>query len=263
MFWIAFAFVMGLIFGSFANVVIYRFPQKKSIVKPPSACPSCEKQLTAWELIPILSWVFLKGRCRLCKAKISIRYPLVEIICGLLFAAIMYFSSTLSVIPLCVLAFVMLMISFIDWDTQEIPDSILIVGAVAGMTWVIFGYFLPTLFLHAPAWHNALLGIAAGAMPLLILDRIALLIWKKDGFGYGDVKLMAMTGIFLGWQLILLSFIFAIFICFPFAVYLMIKQRISKDKEFTGYMAFGPFLCIGAMGALWFGELILNALLLN
>ena len=94
-------------------------------------------------------------------------------------------------------------------------------------------------------------------MPLLILDRISLLIWKKDGFGYGDVKLMAMAGIFQGWQLVLLAFIFAIFICFPFAVCLVVKQRISKSENFSGYMAFGPFLCIGVIAALWFGEWVL------
>ena len=256
MFWIVFAFVIGLIFGSFANVVIYRIPLKKSIVKPPSACPSCEKQLAAWDLVPVFSWVFLKGRCRSCTAKISVQYPVVEFICGLLFAAMMYFSPTLSVIPLCVLAFVLLTVSFIDWYTQEIPDSLLIVGAVAGVAWVILGHFSPGLFPYAPAWYNALLGIAAGAVPLLILDRIALLIWKKDGFGYGDVKLMAIIGVFLGWQLTLTAFVLAILVCFPFAIYLMIRQRISKDKAFNGYIAFGPFLCIGAIIAFWFGETI-------
>jgi len=260
MFLFVFAFVTGLIFGSFANVIIYRLPRKKSIVKPPSACPSCEKQLAAWDLIPVLSWVFLRGRCRSCQMKISIRYPVVELICGLLFAAMMYFSPTLSVIPLSVLAFVLLTVSFIDWDTQEIPDSLLIVGAIGGAAWIAFGYFLPELLLYAPAWHNALLGVVAGAMPLVVLDKIALLIWKKDGFGYGDVKLMAVIGIFLGWQLTLMAFIFSILASFPFAMYLMIKQRISKEKALNGYMAFGPFLCIGAIIALWFGEWILNML---
>ena len=133
MFWIAFAFVIGLIFGSFANAIIYRLPQKKSIVKPPSACPSCEKQLAAWDLVPVLSWVFLKGRCRSCNAKISVRYPVIELICGLLFATMMYFSPTLSIIPLSVLAFILLTVSFIDWDTQEIPNGMLIVGVIAGI----------------------------------------------------------------------------------------------------------------------------------
>jgi len=261
MFWITFAFVIGLIFGSFANVIIYRLPQKKSIIKPPSACPSCKKQLSAWELIPILSQALLKGRCPSCKTKISMRYPAVELICGLLFAAVMYFSPTLSVIPLSVLAFVLLTVSVIDWDTQEIPDGILIVGAIAGIIWIVFGYFLPELFLYAPTWYDALLGVVTGAMPLLILDRIALLIWKKDGFGYGDVKLIAMVGIFLGWQLILLTFAFAIFISFPFAGYFLIKQRTSSNDKFNGYMAFGPFLCIGAITALWFGERALRILL--
>ena len=249
---IGFAFVIGLVFGSFANVVICRLPQKKSVVRPPSACPACGVRLAARDLIPVFSWVLLMGKCRRCKAKISLRYPLVEVVCGLLFAAMMHLSPTLSVAPLWAFAFVLLTVAFIDWDTQEIPDGLLLVGAVFGVLWVVLGRFFPGLFPHAPVWYNGLLGVAAGALPLLIIDKIALLVWKKDGFGYGDVKLMAMVGIFLGWQMTLLSLMLAVCFCFPFAVYLLIKQRVTRDENFTGYMAFGPFLCAGALVALWF-----------
>ncbi|MCL2285283.1 MAG: prepilin peptidase [Firmicutes bacterium] len=243
-----FVFVIGLLFGSFANVVIYRLPRKISVIKPPSACPSCQRRLSAVDLVPIFSWVILHGRCRMCKAKISVRYPLVELMCGLLFASMARFSPTLSVIPLCIFAFVLLTVSFIDRDTREIPDVLLIFGAIASVLWVALPYSL--------TWQNALLGVIAGAVPLLLIDRIALLLWKKDGFGYGDVKLMAVVGIFLGWQATLWAFFFAILVSFPFAVYLMIKQRLSSDENFDGYMAFGPFLCIGAIMALWLYPLI-------
>jgi len=262
-FWIIFAFVIGLLFGSFANVVIYRLPQKKSIVNPPSACPSCFKRLTVIDLIPIISWLFLRGRCRKCKSKINVRYPLVELICGLLFASMVYFSPTLSAIPLCILAFLLLIISCIDWDTQEIPDGLLIIGSVIGITWVAMGHLFPSLFPYSPTWLNALLGIVAGVAPLLIIDKISLLVLKKDGFGYGDVKLMAMVGIFMGWQLTLGAFPLAILSSFPFAIYFLIqkkRQTSNSEEENPGYMAFGPFLCIGILIALWFGEWIFNRL---
>jgi len=262
-FWIVFAFVIGLLFGSFANVVIYRLPQKKSIANPPSACPACSNRLTVIDLIPIISWLFLRARCRKCKTKISGRYPLVELICGLLFASMAYFSPTLSAIPLCILMFLLLVISFIDWDTQEISDGLLIIGAVVGIAWVALGYFFPGLFPYSPTWYGALLGIVAGAAPILIIDRISLWVLKKDGFGYGDAKLMAMVGIFMGWQLTLGAFPLAVVGCFPFALYIMIQKRVkptNKHEENPGYMAFGPFLCIGVLIALWFGEWIFNRL---
>jgi prepilin signal peptidase PulO-like enzyme (type II secretory pathway) len=187
-------------------------------------------------------------------------------------------------------------VSFIDWDTKEIPDSLLIIGAVAGVMWVVSGHFLPEIFPLAPAWNNALFGIFAGALPLLIIDRITLLVYKKDGFGYGDVKLMAVAGIFLGWQLTLLALLFAVMASFPFAIYFLVKQKlyyareessssratggcceretscdkqkkfpirsISQNENFDGYMAFGPFLCIGAVAALWFGENVMRVFIL-
>jgi len=257
-FWFVFAFAIGLIFGSFANVVICRLPQKKSIIKPPSTCPACQRLLAVIDLIPIFSWVFLKGKCRSCKAKISVRYSIVELTCGLLFASMVYYSPTLSAIPLSILAFVMLVVSFIDWDTQEIYDNLLIVGTISGVTWVALGHFFPESFPYVPIWHNALLGAAAGTIPLLTLDRVSLFVWKKDGFGYGDIKLMAMIGIFIGWQLTLLAFFFAVLSSFPLAVYYTIKQRLADNNNFNGYFAFGPFLCIGAILAFWFGELIFN-----
>lgn len=253
-YWVVISFFAGLVFGSFANVVIYRVPLKKSIVNPPSACPACGNKLAAVDLIPVLSWLFLRMRCRFCKDKISARYPAVELFCGLLFAAMTFFSPTLSAVALCIFVFVLMCVSFVDWDIQEIPDGLLILGGIVGVLWVVLAFFQPAILPLAPAWYDALLGIIAGALPLLVLDRIAILIWKKDGFGYGDVKLMAMVGIFMGWQLTLLAFLFAIFSSFPIALYLMIKRRIVAEEEFDGYMAFGPFLCAGSVLALWFGS---------
>jgi len=248
--WIVFAFIIGLLFGSFANVVIYRLPRGKSIANPPSFCPSCQKRLTAIELIPVISWLFLQMRCRGCKTKISGRYPTVELMCGALFASMTYFSPTLSAVMLCIFAFVLLVVSFIDWDTREIPDGLLVIGTITGITWVGLGHFLPSLFPHSPTWHNALFGAAAGAVPLLIIDRISILVLKKDGFGFGDIKLMAMIGLFLGWQFTLGSFFFAFVSGGAFAVYLLLRRKAGRGE----YIAFGPFLCAGAIWAFWLGE---------
>jgi leader peptidase (prepilin peptidase)/N-methyltransferase len=189
----------------------------------------------------------------MCGGKISARYPFVELLCGVLFASMYIFSPTFSAVPLIIFAFVLLVITFIDADTQEIPDGLVIIGAVAGVAWVALGYFLPEIFPGATEWHNALLGAVAGAAPLLIIDRICLMVLKKDGFGYGDVKLMAMVGLFLGWQMILLAFLFAFFSGAIFAVYLMATGKVKRGA----YMAFGPFLCIGTLIAFWFGDAVL------
>jgi len=251
------AFLFGLCFGSFANVIIYRIPKKISIVTPPSHCPSCDKRLGIIDLIPLLSWFYLLGKCRSCKKKISPIYPFVELLCGLLFASAVYYSVSLTAFPLAIFMFVLLAITFIDAYTQEIPDGLVITGAVAGIVLLAGNYFLPHAFpyeMYKLTWSNALLGVVAGAAPLFIIDRLTLLLIKKDGFGYGDVKLMAMVGLFLGWKMILMSFFFAFFIGAIYAVYLMASGKAKRGT----YMAFGPFLCLGVLGAFWFGENILS-----
>jgi len=255
-FWILFAFVIGLLFGSFANVVIYRLPLKKSIASPPSFCPSCAKRLQAIDLVPIVSWVVLLGKCRFCKTKISPRYPIVEFICGLLFASMVYYSPTLSAIMLSTFALILLIVSCIDLDTQEIPDSLLICGSIIGLVWLVLGYFFPTLFPYAPSWQSAILGTVSGATPLLIIDKISLIVLKKDGFGYGDVKLMAVVGLFLGWQVTLSAFFFAFISGGVFAAYLLASGKAKRGT----YMAFGPFLCISVLISFWFGPWFFNIL---
>ena len=226
---------------------------------PPSACPACGKRLGAFELIPLLGWLFLKGKCRGCKVRISARYPAVELLCGGLFASMTWYSfvdelPTLTALPLMIFAFILLVISFIDWDTQEIPDGLVMIGAVAGVLWVAGGHVFPELLPYSIMWQDALLGVAAGAAPLLFFDRLTLLILKKDGFGYGDVKLMAMVGLFLGWQMMLMAFLFSFISGAIFAVYLIISGKAKRGA----YMPFGPFLCAGTISAFWFGSNVLE-----
>ncbi|MCL2217085.1 MAG: prepilin peptidase [Defluviitaleaceae bacterium] len=228
-----------------------------SIVKPRSGCPSCGKTLTAPDLIPVFSWLFLRGKCRFCKERISPRYVLVELLCGGLFAAMVFYSPTLSAIPLVLLVFVLVVVSMIDIDTQEIYDVLLIFGVAVGVAWVVAGHFFPAAFPYSPGWVDALIGLVAGALPLFLLDKLTLLILKKDGFGYGDVKLMAMVGIFLGWQLTFMAFFFAFLGGGVFAVVLLARKKVKRGE----YLAFGPFLCAGTLLSLWFGEAVLSAYL--
>jgi leader peptidase (prepilin peptidase)/N-methyltransferase len=247
----------GLCMGSFANVVIYRLPRNESIITPPSHCPACSRRLSLRDLIPLLSWMFLKGQCRTCKVKIPFRYPAVEAACALLFTGMYIYAETwMDAVTLCVLAFVLLTVSVIDWDTQEIPDGLLITGALAGLVWMAAGMAVPSLGLGAPDWQNALTGVLAGALPLFLLDKLVWLLIKKDGFGFGDVKLMAVAGLFLGPKMIFISFFIAFI---AGGVYAMVLLASGKAKR-GAYMPFGPFLVAGILAALWWGQDILRLL---
>ena len=271
------AAVFGLCFGSFANVIIYRIPRNESIMSPPSRCPACSVKLSGADLLPVVSWFLLKGKCRYCGVRISLRYPAVEAVCAALFASVAVYAgrsyyTLYSAIPLCLLAFMLLSVSVIDADTQEIPDGLLIFGAIVGAIWVIAGNLLPFVYdkifshwssvfglrtdylfitaFNAPIWYDALLGALAGAAPLFIIDRFVMLTLKKDGFGFGDVKLMAVAGLFLGWRLTLVSFFFAFMLGGLIMGFLLAIKRVEKGS----YLAFGPYLSAGVLLAMWFGE---------
>ena len=253
---IIFAVIFGLCFGSFANVLIYRMPRKISIILPPSQCPACSHRLRVLDLLPVASWLALGGSCRYCKASIGWRYPIVELVCALLFVAMVGFTASFSAIPLAFFAFILVSISLIDWDTQEIPDGLLVAGGICGILWVVMAYFAPYAFPLAPYWLDGVLGVVAGALPLLLIDRLAIFVLKKDGFGYGDVKLMAVAGLFLGWQLVFVAYYFAFIIGGVYAIFLLVTRRARRG----GYMAFGPFLALGILGALWFGQKFISAM---
>ena len=245
--------LLGLCFGSFANVLVYRLPLSIGITTPPSACPACKSPIRFYDLLPILSWAWLKGRCRHCSASISPRYPLVEASCALLFTGMALYAPIACAIVLSLFAFLLTSIALIDADTQHIPDVLLAVTCIIGVGWVAAGHFAP-YFPKAPGFISAVLGILAGGLPLLAVDRLVLTLFKKDGFGYGDVKLMAVCGLFLGWQLVLVAFFFAFITGGMYAAYLLITGRAKRGQ----YIAFGPFLCAGTVAALWFGQVFIS-----
>jgi len=252
-----YALILGLCFGSFANVAVYRIPRNESLLSPPSRCPKCGRRLAITDLIPVVSWLLLRGKCKYCGEKIAIRYPVTESMCALLFFGMAcYTGANLAAIPLCVFAFILLCISLIDFETQEIPDPLLIVGATAGILWIAAGAIFARHELLAPQWSDALLGAIAGAGPLFLIDRIAIILLGKEGFGFGDVKLMLMAGLFLGWKLALISLLFAIVAGGAFGAAMMAAKRLERGS----YMPFGPFLAVGSLASLWFGPAFISLL---
>jgi leader peptidase (prepilin peptidase)/N-methyltransferase len=229
-----YAFAGGLLFGSFANVVIYRLPRGLSINTPPSSCISCKKRLKAVDLIPIASWLSLRGRCRYCFATVSIRYPLVELACAMLFTSMVFYTPTLSAIPLAFLAFVLLCASMINIDKLEIPYGLILAGAVTGVVWVFVSHFNGQLFPLAPSLFDAFIGMAAGSLMMPITRNI------RHG------ALTAMTGIFLGIQLMVIALVIGFF---TIIVSRIIRGHLSQTI---------PYSNAATLLALWFGHFVLH-----
>ena len=233
--------MVGLCIGSFANVVIHRLPKGQSMVLPASYCPECETHLKGRDMIPVISWVNLQGRCRYCQMPIHWRYPTIEIMSAVLFVLMAkYTGADMVVLPLWCLAFVLLCVTVIDLDTMEIPDGLLVLGAVAGLIWVGFSLDGADSLDVLP---DVLLGAAAGGLPLLILNRLVWIVVKKPGFGYGDVKLMAMAGLFLGWHGVFVAY----FVAFVAGGVCGAALLLMGKAERGSYLAFGPFLCLGIL----------------
>lgn len=239
-FFTVFAAIIGLCFGSFAGVVVYRIPRGESVVRPRSHCPRCGAFLKWRDMVPIVSWLALRGRCRTCDGAVGPRYLMMEITCAVLFVLMAgHTGISFNVIPLWCLAFVLLCVGVVDFDTMEIPDGLLLFGALAGVAWGVLVYDLI-------GWVDALLGVAAGALPLWVLDRAVWLVAKKPGFGFGDVKLMGMAGLFLGWQGVVAAYFVAFVAGGVFGVFLMVSGRAERGS----YLAFGPFLALGVLVAM-------------
>lgn len=244
-------FILGIITGSFLNVCILRLPEKKSIVFGPSSCPDCGARLTALDMVPVFSFLFLRGRCRHCGKKISPQYPAVELITGVLFL-LLYLKLGLNwQLPVyAVLTAVLTVISIIDWRHMEIPHGPLIVlltvGALQIAAELIFGVF--------DDWISYVIGFFAGGVPLLLIALFCLCVLKKDAFGGGDVKLMAAAGFVIGWKLIITSYVIGIITGAVFGVALLATGRKKRSDE----MPFGPFLSLGIAVSLFFGNEIIN-----
>mgnify|MGYP000921609832 CR=1 FL=1 len=188
--------LLGLVVGSFANVLICRIPRGEEWVHTPSHCMACGQSLRWFELIPVASWLAQGGRCRICKAPVSIRYPAVELInAALWLICVLVFGATPRLPVALALATCLLVLSVIDWDTREIPDGIQIFLLAVGLIWN--GY---ALWAGLNIWRSNLIGFFAVSVPLLLLS-----VATKGGMGGGDIKLTAVCGLILGWQNSLLA----------------------------------------------------------
>jgi leader peptidase (prepilin peptidase) / N-methyltransferase len=234
-------FIFGLIIGSFCNVAIYRLPQGKSIITPGSRCPSCTASIRPWDNIPVLSFLFLRGQCRACKEPISLRYPSVELISGMLYV-LLWFKYGLS-IPFAVYAALtstLLTVALIDYDHKIIPNIITLPGIIIGL-----GLSLWALPITPVA---SLLGILVGGVFFYLIALVS-----KGSMGGGDIKLIAMIGAFLGWQGAFFTILSGALLGSLVGVTLMVLgKKGRKDK-----VPFGPFLSIGAiLFILWGDDLI-------
>jgi leader peptidase (prepilin peptidase)/N-methyltransferase len=237
-----FIFFVGMCIGSFLNVCIYRLPAGKSIVRPASACPACGTSIRWYDNIPLVSYIILRGRCRGCNTPISIRYPIIELLCGLFAMVIaMQYGHGLPALIYFILTAALLVITFIDIDHRIIPDIISLPGIPLG--------FLSSFVLPQLKWSDSLIGIAAGGGTLLAVAWGYQLITGKDGMGGGDIKLLAMIGAFLGWQGVLFTIMASSLI--GTAVGIVAMLRAGKDMKMA--MPFGPFLAMGAIIYLFWG----------
>jgi leader peptidase (prepilin peptidase)/N-methyltransferase len=242
-------FLIGSVIGSFLNVCIYRIPRNLSIISPSSRCPSCNTAIKPYDNVPVISFLLLSGRCRYCKAKISLRYPLVETLNALFYGAVLWRYGVGWYTPVF-FAFCssLLVIAFIDLDFQIIPDVITIPG-------ILIGLIASSVILPDPFARNSLLGFKGSVIGLLsgsgLFYLIAIL--SRGGMGGGDIKMMAMVGAFTGWKSILLTTFAASLLGSIVGIFLMIfKGKGRKTK-----IPFGPFLAVGAIIALFYGEEIM------
>jgi len=235
-------FVLGLCVGSFLNVVIARVPQGRSVVHPGSACPRCGKAIAWFDNIPVVSYVLLRARCRQCGEPISLRYPLVELLTGLLFVlAAWELGAGLHLVAGLALIAVLIAITAIDLDCQLIPDVISLPGIVLG--------FLLSAMAGQPRWLDSLIGILVGGGLFFVI-----IVASRGGMGGGDMKLGAMLGAFLGWKLVLVAALLAVLSGGLVAVILLaLRSKGRKDA-----VPFGPFLALGGAVSLFWGVPLLE-----
>jgi leader peptidase (prepilin peptidase)/N-methyltransferase len=266
-FFVVFSTIIGLMVGSFLNVVIHRLPKmmdnaektyvaetygvrpeaeiptKYNIVTPRSACPHCGHQITALENIPVISYLILGGKCKGCKTKISLRYPLIEALTGALIGAVAYkFGYTYSALFGFALVFALVTLTFIDFDTQLLPDDITL-----PLLWLGLLFNLNNGFTDL---KSAVLGAVFGYLILWSVYWLFKIVTGKEGMGYGDFKLLGAIGAWFGWQLlpavILLSSVVGAVIG--------IGMIIFRGKSGGTAIPFGPFLALGGIAALFFGQ---------
>jgi len=268
----AFAAIFGLLIGSFLNVVIHRLPRmmqresdnyvaqesdkplphtdRYNLIVPRSACPHCGHRIGALENIPVLSYLFLRGKCRECKTPISIRYPIVELLTGALSAVLAWrFGTDLAGLATLVFAYLLIAMTFIDADTQMLPDDLTYPLLWLGLLVNLNGSFVPL--------QEAVVGAAAGYLSLWAVYWLFKLATGREGMGYGDFKLLAALGAWMGWKMLPAIILLSSLVGAVVGICLILFARHGRDKP----IPFGPYLAGAGLLALLYGKPLVDAYL--
>ena len=257
------AFLFGLLIGSFLNVCILRIPADKSIVQPASSCPKCGKAIAPYDNIPVLSWLFLGGKCRHCKEKISAMYPAVELLTGLLFlGCYLVFGPTVNALKWAVFAALLVVLTITDLRERLLPDAVNFFGLGAGLVFSLFTKSLDgTALWLANRWFefpppqmalsfaDAVLGALAGSGLLWIVAEGYFRLRGREGMGLGDVKMMAAVGAFLGLKRTMMTVLAGSLLGSVIGIFLIAISKKGRDYE----LPFGTFLGAGALLVVFFG----------
>ncbi len=240
-------FLFGLCIGSFMNVCIYRLPASKSISDPPrSVCPSCNNPIPFYDNIPVVSYILLKGRCRHCSVTIPFRYLMVEFMSGVVALSILFkFGLTFEGFIYFVFISSLLVITFIDIDHKIIPDVITLPGIPLG---ILASFALPAI-----TFKDSFFGLLVGGGSLLAVAWTYNLITRTDGMGGGDIKLLAMIGTIIGWKGVILT----IFASSAAGTLIGVTLMLAKGKNMKLAIPFGPFLSMGAITYIFYGQEII------
>lgn len=238
--------IIGLIIGSFLNVCIYRIPNEESINFPPSHCQHCKHRLDVLDLIPILSYLCLKGKCRYCEGKISSQYALIELINGLAYVYCFYhFGFSIEAVLACIFVSVVLVLTLIDWRYMILPTGVVIFGSIVA---ILGKSALSYLHQDATIIIKSVLGGIIGYGVVALVFYLCIWILKKEGMGYGDVRYLGMIGLFTSPSLVFLTLLIGSVVGSVYGMMIYLKQKESLE------FPFGPFLSIGALISLFYGE---------
>ena len=250
--WGIFSVILGAIVGSFLNVCIYRIPSGRSIVFPASHCPTCEHPIKVYDNIPIISYLILRGKCRNCNGRISPVYPAIELLTAVMSVLLFQrYGLSLGYLFSFLFTCALIVITFIDLKHQIIPDVITLPGIPL--------FALAAIFFMNVTFMDSLIGILAGGGFLFLVAFGYQLLTKRDGMGGGDIKLLAMLGGFLGWQ----SLWFIVMAASLIGAVAGISIMISKGKDTKYAVPFGPFLSIGAIAYIFWGEAFMRWMVLR
>jgi len=242
-------FILGLLIGSFLNVCIYRIPRGESISYPPSHCTSCGKNIKYYDLIPVLSWIFLRGKCRNCGERISIRYALIEITTAILFLLTYFqYGVSINLARYLILIPFLIIIAMIDYDTMEVYTATTWIAIAMGVIFVGINFY------QGQPVVTYIYGGILGAGTIIIIILLSKIILGTEGMGWGDAEICGLCGLFLGFKLTLMMLFFSFVIGGVIGVYLLKVKKKSGRTE----MPFGPSIIMAAFLMIIWGDKILN-----